>query len=219
MVDIVIERIKKISGNDAVTFARKFKNTLSQALPTRIVLAGNHVPALFDDSGALSGRLLVLPFDVCYSGREDLTLLRRLLPELPGIATWALEGLRRLSTQGHFTQPVASMAEVKFIEEAFSPLTTFLREICIVSEHEDDVTFCDELYAAYRVWAVGHSESSILPRRTFISAFKDATRGRGCKYGTVRKDGETRRGFTSLAVRQPIDIGTKAFAPPLRGVK
>jgi len=95
-VDIVIERLKKISGNDAVTFARKFKDTLSQSLPTRIVLAGNHVPALFDDSGALAGRLLVLPFDVCYSGREDLGLLRRLLTELPGIAAWSLEGLRRL---------------------------------------------------------------------------------------------------------------------------
>ena len=211
-VDIVIERLKKISGNDAVTFARKFKDTLSQALPTRIVLAGNHVPALFDDSGALSGRLLVLPFDVCYAGREDLGLQRRLMQELPGIAAWALEGLRRLSAQGRFTQPQASIAESIFIEEAFSPLVTFIREVCTIGADPEAVTFCDELYVAYRTWAVLHTESHIMPRRTFISAFKDTTRGRGCPYGTRRKGGATRRGFSGLSVRLG-DTTTEAFKP------
>ena len=212
-VDTVIERLKKISGNDSVTFSRKFKDTLSQAIPTRIVLAGNHVPALFDDSGALSGRLLVLPFDVCYAGREDLGLSRRLMGELPGIATWALEGLRRLSTQGAFTQPMASAAEAVFIEESFSPLTTFIREVCVIGGGPEVVTFCDELYDAYRAWAVTHTESHIMARRTFVSAFKDTTRGRGVQYGTCRKDGDVRRGFEGLTLNTVEAVTTDAFKP------
>jgi putative DNA primase/helicase len=211
-IDVVIERLKKISGNDAVTFSRKFKDTLSQALPTRIVLAGNHVPALFDDSGALSGRLLVLPFDVCYAGREDLGLQRRLMQELSGIAAWALEGLRRLSAQGKFTEPAASVAEAIFIEEAFSPLVTFIREVCVIDASPEAVTFCDELYDAYRAWAVIHTESHIMPRRTFISAFKDTTRGRGCAYGSQRRDGQVQRGFSGLTVAQD-SVTTEAFKP------
>lgn len=211
-VDIVIERLKKISGNDAVTFARKFKDTISQTLPTRIVLAGNHVPALFDDSGALSGRLLVLPFDVCYAGREDLGLFRRMVQELPGIATWALEGLRRLSVQGKFTEPAASVAEAIFIEEEFSPLTTFIRETCVIGD-PTAVTFCDELYDAYRAWAVMHTEAHILARRQFIAAFKANTRGRGCSYGTRRKDGGSRRGFNGLALNELDAPTTTTFKP------
>ena len=216
-VDTVIERLKKISGNDAVTFGRKFKDTLSQALPTRIVLAGNHVPALFDDSGALAGRLLVLPFDVCYAGREDLGLTRRLMTELPGIATWALEGLRRLTVQGRFTMPGASATEAAFIEEQFSPLVAFVREVCVISGSDDDVTWSDDLYAAYRAWAVLHTESYIMARRTFVGAFKDATRGRGCRYGTVRKGSARKRGFEGLAIT-PVDTAAAvAFKPAVVG--
>lgn len=210
-VDVVIERLKKISGYDAVTFSRKWKTTLSQTLPTRITIAGNHVPNLFDDSGALAGRLLVLPINVSWLDHENLYLYDAILPELPGIAAWALEGLRRLNANGEFTQPAASEAERQHIAETYSPLKAFVDSVCTLNT--DRSVFCRDLYNAYRAWAINEQESSLLPRRTFINAFKDATRGHGCSYGAQRIDGEIQRGFYGVTLARIEPATGEAFKP------
>lgn len=208
-IDQVIERIKGISGNDAVTFSRKYKSTLSETLPARITIAANSVPGLFDDSGALASRLLVLPFDISYFGREDPFLLDRLLSDVEGIAAWALQGLARLNGRGQFTEPRASRVETQYIAETYSPLKQFVDEVCVIGGAQ--VVSSNDVYEAYRAWALNNQEDRILARRTFIGAFKDITRGSGCKYGPHRRDGEGVRGFKGLSVGAPAD-GTTAGA-------
>jgi len=92
----------------------------------------------------------------------------------------------------------------------------FIRENCSLTGNRSDVLWCDDLYSTYRAWCVMRTEPNILPRRTFISVFKDATRGRGCAYGTQRKGSATKRGFSGLTVR-PVDVAT-AFKPALKEV-
>jgi P4 family phage/plasmid primase-like protien len=213
-VDIVIEQVKKISGGDAIAFNRKWKSTISRTLPARITLASNHVPSLFDDSGALSGRLMALPFEVSFAGREDPGLFDRLLPDIEGVAAWALQGLARLNSVGRFTVPVASEVEAQFIRETYSPLQVFIADVCTIGEGK---TGGDDLYDAYRAWAVTHQEDRILARRTFIGAFKDATRGTGCRYGPQRIDGHIVRGFSGLTVGKVDSMTAAAFAPQLVG--
>lgn len=210
-IDIVIERLKKISGNDAVTFNRKYKSSLSQTLPTRITIAGNYVPNLFDDSGALASRLLVIPFNVSYVNREDHSLFGDLVAELEGIGAWALEGLQRLKANGRFTEPHASRAEAEYIAEAYSPLKIFVDDVCTLGG--EDVTFCDEIYNTYRAWVVVNQGPQILARTTFISSFKDYTRGRRCAYGPQRRGNEHKRGFRGLAVRDIDSPTAAAFTP------
>ena len=200
LVNQVIERVKSISGNDAVDFDRKYLSSLSETLPTRITIAANGVPNLFDDSGALAGRMMILPFNRSFYGHEDLGLIDRLLPEMPGIAVWALEGLRRLSQRGAFTVPAASRTEAEQIHEAYSPLTQFLTEKCILGP-EQRVTAV-ELYEAYRAWGADLGEDALRPR-VFTGAIKDAARGFGVQYGTHRFEGDkVARGFRGIGVRK-----------------
>ena len=210
-IDVVIERLKKISGGDAVVFERKWKTTLTQTLPTRITLAANHVPALFDDSGALAGRLLILPFNVSYLGREDKYLFGSLCQELEGVAIWALDGLKRLISQGRFTEPKASRVEKEFIVESFSPLTAFVKEVCRIGIDSDVITTKD-VYDAYRAWAVSKGEDSILGHRTFTKTFKDVTRGSGVTWGVYSIEGVNSRGFKRLRV-DAVDSMAGAFTP------
>lgn len=205
VVNLVIERIKSISGNDAVDFDRKYLAGLSETLPTRITIAANGVPNLFDDSGALASRIVLLPFYNTYLGREDLTLIDKLLPEMSGIAAWALEGLRRLLDRGQFTEPAASVEELEQLREAYSPIILFLRDCCDLG----DGRHCDarDLYATYRAWAVNGSEDLLRPK-IFTSAIKDATRGRGVKYGPY-KDG---RGFYGVAPKDGAPSTAAAFS-------
>lgn len=199
-VDKVIETIKKISGNDAMAFDRKYISSKTCTLPTRITLAGNNIPRLFDDSSALSSRMLVLTFDVSYEDREDLELTSKLLREIEGIATWALQGLSRLNKVGRFTRPAASSDEVKFIMETYSPLRSFIESACILDENAR--VSSTEIYDAYRAWAVLEQEGNPLARKTFITALKDATRGQRVKYGTQRRQGETFKGFSGISAKK-----------------
>lgn len=211
IVERVVERVKKISGNDYVDFGRKYKSRMTCRLPTRITLAANHVPRLFDDSEALTTRILVLPFEVSFLNREDTRLINALLGEIEGIALWSLQGLARLNMQNGFTVPQASLSEMQYIAEAYSPLRSFIDDCCTLGEGGGTTT--EDLYTTYKAWALKSGEERILPRKPFISAFKDATRGHGCAYGQVDKV----RGFRGVQVTPAASVSSEAFKP--RAVK
>lgn len=214
VVDYVVERIKGVSGCDEQTFRRKFKSTLSEQIPTRITIAGNHVPRLFDDSGALASRLLVLPMNVSWYGREDPTLFAKLARDIEGIAIWALQGLARLNQNGRFTVPAASQAETDYISEAYSPLRMFLDAECVIGGEES--VSGEDVYNSYHAWAIRHQEDTILSRRIFTSSFKDLTRGTGIVYGVHRtKGGDPHRGFKGLTLNNVAPSGSI----PLTAVK
>lgn len=211
-VHAVIERLKKISGNDAMDFGRKYKSRMTTRLPTRITLSANQVPRLFDDSSALSGRLLVLTFDVSYLGREDPYLRDAVLQEIPGIALWALEGLARLNSCRRFTIPAASVEEMESIADQYSPLREFTRGACDFTP--DGHVTSEDLYGAYRAWAVTEGEDRILGRRTFVSSFKDTTRGQGVKYGAHRVNKtDVVRGFRGIRLKTGTPTTAAAFQP------
>lgn len=202
--DTVIERMKKISGGDAIDFKRKYKSRMSCVLPPRFTLATNSVPRLFDDSEALSGRMLVLPFEVSFLNREDHTLRAALLAEIEGIAIWSLQGMARLNAARRFTVPAASVGEMQFIAEMYSPLRTFIDARCALGGQ--NIATSIAVYDAYCEWATTSGEDNILLRKTFISAFKDAIRGRGCTYGEFSGD----KGFKGITLRP-----SAAFAPSI----
>lgn len=208
-VGTIIERMKTISGNDAITFDRIYKSSVTDTLPTRITLASNHTPSLFDDSGALAGRYLILPINVTFFGREDPDLFDKLMPELEGIAVWALAGLHRLNTVGRFTEPQASLDEMQYVAETYSPLERFVEEVC--TSVAESITTTEDMYNAYRSWATLQQDDNILARRTFTSAFKDTTRGR-FKYGTHRQGKDIDRGFKGVQLREAGQsvVGTAA---------
>ena len=211
--DQVTERLKNIAGQDKVPIKRKYLSNLDAYVSARITIAGNHIPKLFDDSGALASRLLVLPFEVSFYNREDLTLFDRLQQDIEGIAMWSLQGLARLKQNGRFTTPQASNDEIEYINESFSPLNQFIKEACELGTR--DAVTSTELYNTYTAWCVTHQEDSILTRRTFTAAFKDGTRGKGTKYGPHRFPEGICRGFKGVTITHPVNTGSI----PLHAVK
>ena len=212
-VESVIERIKKISGGDPIDFKRKYKSRMSCTMPTRITLSSNHVPRLFDDSGALSFRMIVLPFEVSFANREDVHLPGKLQNEIEGIAVWALQGLARLNARCKFHIPEKSRAEMAAIDEAYSPLMMFIAEYCELGG--ENVTKVLDLYNAYRAWALEEQQRSIMGRNTFVNAFKDTVRGKDCRYGIHRTGDKVDRGFKGLKIGVPEGAHASAFKPEL----
>ena len=211
-IERVIERVKKISGGDAVDFGRKYKGRMSCQLPTRIVLSANHIPRLFDDSEALAHRMLVLPFEVSYANRENPYLLNTLLAEMEGIAIWALQGLARLNHNQRFTVPELSKDEMEFIAETYSPLRGFIDSCCTLGNPDHKIHGKD-LYAVYRAWALEEQEAHVMSLKTFISTFKDAASGRGVRHGPQRIDDKVAKGFRGVSVNTPVPATASAFKP------
>ena len=107
--DTFVELVKSLTGEDSLDIERKNLAALSSVnLTARLLVIGNHPPALVDGSGALAQRILALQTMRSWAGQEDIALTDKLFPELPGILRWSIAGCRRLHRRGHFRQPKSS---------------------------------------------------------------------------------------------------------------
>jgi putative DNA primase/helicase len=149
--DAVVERLLSITGEDMLTVDRKFKEPWSGKLSTRFVILSNELPKFRDASGAIANRLVILQMTESFLGREDRALDRRLRAELPGILTWALQGLDRLVRNGKFTVPSSSDDATNLMMDLASPVSAFVRERCRRGPSED--VSRDGLYDAWKTWA------------------------------------------------------------------
>ena len=109
---------------------------------------------LTDQSGALASRMIVLPLEKSFFGREDHGLTDRLLAGLPGILMWAVAGWSRLREQGRLTVPACSRDMAEEMEELSSPMRAFVAECCVVGP-EFRVAKGD-LYSHWRQWCEAH---------------------------------------------------------------
>jgi putative DNA primase/helicase len=126
----VVERLLSISGEDPISIDRKNRDAINVRLRTRVVLLSNELPRLYDTSGALASRFLILQTTKSYLGEEDHQLEGKLLAELPGILRWAVEGYHDLLESGRFVSPAASERAQADLEAISSPITVFLRDTC-----------------------------------------------------------------------------------------
>ncbi|HMO86970.1 MAG TPA: phage/plasmid primase, P4 family, partial [Lacipirellulaceae bacterium] len=130
--DPVVERLLSITGEDSITVDRKNLAPLTLRLPTRFMIMSNELPRLSDASAAVVSRFLVLRTATSWLGREDHELESRLLAELPGILSWAIEGWRRLRERGPFCQPASGAEAGGTMNDLASPVGAFVRECCSV---------------------------------------------------------------------------------------
>lgn len=146
----IVERLLTISGEGRVTIDRKFIEAWTGKLPTRFVMISNEIPQLADSSGALAGRMILLRLTKSFYGKEDTKLFDRLIPELPGILIWAIEGWHRLQERGRFIQPKAGLDLLESLEELSSPMIAFIRERCEVGPVQEIETKL--LFEAWVAW-------------------------------------------------------------------
>lgn len=123
-------KIKEITGGDRVS-ARFMRQDFFTYLPQfKLVIAGNHKPAIRNIDEAMKRRLHLVPFTLTIpEEKRDRTLPARLLKEGDGILAWALEGC--LAWQAHgLRQPkcVADATDEYFDEE--DTIGEFLEEEC-----------------------------------------------------------------------------------------
>lgn len=146
----VAETLLSISGEDAQTVERKFLPDWNGKLSTRFLLLTNELPDIGDSSGALTKRFIVLTLKESFYGKENLGLFEELLPELPAILNWALEGRDRLYARGHFVQPKSSSQLIEQFTNLSSPEKSFLEDF--TSIEPGAAVPHQELFDAWKAW-------------------------------------------------------------------
>jgi putative DNA primase/helicase len=146
----VVERLLSISGEDALTIDRKYREPWTGQLPTRIMIMSNELPGFGDASGAIAHRFIVLVLTRSWLGKEDKELTGKLAGELPGILNWSLDGLARLEASGRLTEPKSSEdAAIALLDQA-SPMSAFVRDCCEIGL--DFSVPVDDVYEAWKAW-------------------------------------------------------------------
>jgi putative DNA primase/helicase len=119
-------------------------------LPARFLMASNSLPNFGSHTLAMSTRLVTLPFDVSFEGREDFELDAKLAAELPGILNWALDGLDDLRLSGRFANPPASEEAKRQLLRRSNILQSFVEEHCdLAPSHEIDKAIFRKAYTAF----------------------------------------------------------------------
>jgi P4 family phage/plasmid primase-like protien len=150
-VDRVEEGVlKQFVTGDPIQIDRKYQQPVTVRPTARLTFATNTLPHFFDRSDGIWTRLLILPFLEVIPPEERVPGMddpKWWADELPGIFNWALEGLRRLRQQGHFTRSSVCDAEIARHRLDCSTTATFFAEHC--KQATDASVDAGHLYQAY----------------------------------------------------------------------
>ena len=131
-----ISMFKNMTGRDSFEVEQKYGDPRDLKPSAKLLFAANEVPDADTDQDAFFRRWVLVEFPHTFTethlddGNPDLDpdLRDELEGEMDGILVWAIEGLRRLQDQGHFTN-AGTTAEVRAQWEDWNdPVDVFIRE-------------------------------------------------------------------------------------------
>ena len=192
------EWLLKIADGTSVQACYKGLDNIDFIPRCKLVYACNALPTAEIVNG-LNRRLRFVNFPCQYvetpdpkkplQKRRDVTLLPRLLKELPGIFNWAYEGYKLLETVGYFTDTPEQEEITTQFEEMSDPISVFCHDYVFEGSRTRD-----EIYGWYKDWCedTGHKPMS---RERFIPRFRDCMKDRILEDTQVRRSNRRVRIF------------------------
>lgn len=165
-IDQLLQTWKAITGGDLMNVARKYKAAVDVSLFCRLTYVANEAIPFDDASQAMASRMNLLYFTKNYRNKKpDREIIYKLRRELPGIALWAIEGLKRLLANNSFTKPRRSLAQLARIADLTNPVGAMLDE-CVerfVGEgYAEHHVLVNDLYDLWKAWCdVNQSRTSL----------------------------------------------------------
>lgn len=157
--------LKSIVSGDQITVRRLYKDPVQFRPQCKLFFATNVLPRFNDTSLGIWRRMQLIPFDyVVPTERVDVSLLKQLEEELPGILVWALQGMLRLRARRKFTESIRCRAATRDYKLRCFPIFTFLEECC---QPQGECT-SGQLWKVYRQWCEMSGLRKPKPLHAFI---------------------------------------------------
>jgi P4 family phage/plasmid primase-like protien len=212
-IDKLLQTWKAITGGDVINVASKYRQAVDARLFCRLTYVANEAVPFDDLSQAMANRMNLLHFPNNYRKKgPDRMLEYTLKQELPGIALWAIRGLKRLLANDKFTLPAESQNHLAQLAELTNPVGAMLEEctrIHVGSEFMHYRTECSVLYDLWKAWC------DATRTKTSLSAI-----GFGMKLAHLEKPLTRRRieeAGKRMYVYQGLEITPEAIEKYLKG--
>jgi putative DNA primase/helicase len=145
-----VAAVKRLTGGDTIR-ARRMRQDFIEFKPSHLpILITNHLPKVPPDDPALWARLLVIPFEQSFLGREDRGLEDRLCEDLEAVLAWAVHGWTDYRTDG-LQVPGSVAAATTDYRTSADTLAQFLEDRCIINPHMHASS--SELWSAWERWS------------------------------------------------------------------
>ena len=197
--------LKLCLGEDPVTIEAKFKraarNVILSAVP---ILSSNEIPILANRSSGLSSKMVPIPFDVSFRGREDIHLKDALLSEIDGIAyRLAIHAARIIALSSTGGQPFAltqrAQARLRLFHMTNNPADSFLSARFI--EDEKGRVAYPRLRSLFAHWKKTNNIRMVhIPDNRF-GVWLCQNSSWALRTGEWRSDNERQNGILGLSVR------------------
>lgn len=198
--------LKNIVGRDPIAinvkFQRQMRNVLINAAP---MVQSNEIPRLPNKGRGLSSKMLVLPFDVTFEGREDFDLIDNLMEELPGIAQWALQGAHKLENEPdarlRFPMPEKAADSIKLYHIQNNPFDHFLEERFI--KNPKGFVATEMIWAQWINWLETNGVRGVHVARNQISLQVESQSS--WNVSRHRPSADSKRGLKGLSLRRNFE--------------
>jgi len=143
-------KFKMLTGGDIISAERKFKGHFTFINYAKLIFSCNKVPESRDDTTAFYRRWIMINFPNKFEGENiNPNILEEISTEeeLSGLLNWALEGLRRLLKNGHFSNSITT-EEIReqYIKQS-NPVLAFVEDR-LISDSQGEISK-DELYRLF----------------------------------------------------------------------
>lgn len=185
-------RIKELTGGEPVRARYLYGNFATFIPQAKVIMLGNHAPALSDADASLKRRIRIIPFNQTPT-RPDPDLIERLEAELPGILDWAIMGLQSY-LGGGLVEPAIVTAETSDYFETQDEIAAFLADECVMEPDAKSRT--NEMFDAWQRYARRFNKS--VGNRASLT--KSLER-RGVKRQNVRISGPAVKGYKGVRLK------------------
>ncbi len=195
-------KIKEITGGDRVSARFMRQDFFTYTPQFKLVIAGNHKPAIRNIDEAMRRRLHLIPFTITVPPHErDKHLADKLLTERDGIFSWGVQGCLNWQKQG-ISPPQCVLDATDEYFESEDALGRWLDERCVLTPGAHSLT--TELFNDWKLWAEGAGEFVGTQRR-----FSDLLLNRGL---SKWRNSAGIRGYQGIGLKQPPTPGYAPYA-------
>lgn len=171
-------RIKQMTGGDPVTARFMRQDFFTYTPQFKLMIAGNHKPALKNVDAAARRRFNIVPF-MHKPETPDRQLENKLMAEAPGILRWMIEGCLDWQRSGLERPKIVTDATAEYFE-AQDTIGRWLAERCILDPQLQEKP--GTLLTDCKAWAGENGEAPPAAQQ-FRSALEKV---RGVRYATVK---------------------------------
>jgi len=155
---------KKFVVGERMDFQLKGGNPFSQSPTAKVMLLWNERPRIKDSSNGFWRRMLLLSFERVIPETERIYGMDqpgwwRDSGELPGILNWAIEGLRRLSANRTFAEPLSMRKVIREYRADMNPVQAFLDDVVRYDSDSIVFTTTQSMVAAFTGWCTENAST------------------------------------------------------------